>query len=120
MLYVSNQFFGGRGSGGGKGAGGGIAGGQSGGFKSKLNSALNPTDPMGRAMKDYNVSQVLDQAPIGQKVDVNGVTYQKTSYYGWTRNGDLDNYDPVSANNLAQRLGKTSEIKIAARKLRRG
>lgn len=117
--------MGGRGSGGGA-KGGGAGGGaksNSGGLQSAMNKALDASP----GMREYEVTQVLNDAPVGTKV-YDGTTtvtdsqsgrwsnettfWEKTNSYGWTRFGDTENYDPISSNRVAKTISKRKAVTI--------
>lgn len=119
--------MGGRGSG---GAGGGGARGSSGGGKSNssgLQNAMNKALDASPGMREYEFTQVLNDAPVGTKV-YNGTTtitdtqsgrwsnettfWEKTSSYGWTRFGDTENYDPISSNRVAKQISNKQKVTI--------
>lgn len=120
--------MGGRGSGG--AGGGGARGGSGGGGKSNssgLQSAMNKALDASPGMREYEVTQVLNDAPVGTKV-YNGTAtttdtqsgrwsnettfWEKTSSYGWTRFGDTKNYDPISSNRVAKQISNKQKVTI--------
>lgn len=122
-INIGIQFFGGRGSGGGGSARRGGGGGGSNPVQQKMDSALQASP----GMKEYQVTQVLENAPIGTKV-FDGTTtitdtqsgvwsrettfWEKTSQYGWTRFGDTSNYDPISSNKVAKTISKRQKVSV--------
>lgn len=119
------------GKGGGKssarGGGGGAAGNRSTGGASATQQAMNEALQASPEMKEYEVIQVLENAPVGTKV-FDGTTtitdtqsgvwsrettyWEKTSTYGWTRFGDTENYDPISSNRVAKTISKRSAVSV--------
>lgn len=112
----------GRGSGANSARGGGGGGGAK-GTQQAMDRALQASP----GMKEYEVTRVLESAPIGTKV-FDGTTtitdtqsgtwsrattfWEKTSAYGWTRFGDTQNYDPISSNKVAKTISKRSAVSV--------
>ena len=75
-------------------------------------------------MREYAMTQVLDNAPIGTKIYDGSQTlnrrniesgwqneptyYEKTSTYGWTLMGDTDYYGSSTSNKVAKDLNRKS------------